>query len=213
MVSGVPGRTSLLMSPALAADDLNLCSRDDYSPGLLALTSTQCDSLIDGSLDTSATGGDMQFQMYELYVGVHLCSQHTTIIAQPPSQAAPSALSQASLACCYLLPSLHYCLPSSFNIGPSTASYNPGTSSYNPGTSSLNPGTSSLNPGTSSLNPGTSSLNPGTSSLNPGTSSLNPPQAPVSSYSPTLSSGRTYRTTSQKLKGSTGRWCHSSTRV
>ena len=65
----------------------NICPRDDYSPDVPALTCTQCVRRV-----VTATGGISQFQMV---CTIDPCAAHSTLSAQPPTQAAPSALSSA----------------------------------------------------------------------------------------------------------------------
>ena len=65
----------------------NICPRDDYSPDVPALTCTQCVRRV-----VTATGGISQFQMV---CSIDPCAAHSTLSAQPPTQAAPSALSSA----------------------------------------------------------------------------------------------------------------------
>ena len=59
----------------------NICPRDDYSPDVPALTCTQCVRSV-----TTATGGISQFQMV---CTIDPCAAHSTLSAQPPTQAAP----------------------------------------------------------------------------------------------------------------------------
>ena len=65
----------------------NICPKDDYSPDVPALTSTQCVRRF-----VTATGGISQFQMV---CAIDPCAAHSTLSAQPPTPAAPSALSSA----------------------------------------------------------------------------------------------------------------------